>query len=75
MNINWALRTNNKIKFFMRMKTFSLIFQGRKSKFGIFIRTKNLFNPLIIDVVAFRNDDVSQFCFMIDESHTIFSLD
>jgi len=53
MNINWALRTKNKINFFMRMKTFSLIFQGRKSKFGIFIRTENLFNPLIIDVVAF----------------------
>jgi len=27
------------------MKTFSLIFKGLKSKFVIFIKTKNLFNP------------------------------
>jgi len=44
MNIKWPLRTKNKIKKFVRMKTFSLIFYGLKSKFAIFIRTKNLFN-------------------------------
>jgi len=26
INIKWPLRTKNKIKYFMRMKTFSLIF-------------------------------------------------
>jgi len=51
MNIDWTLRTKNKINFFMRMKTFSLIFYGRKSKFAIFIGTENLFNPF------FEEDD------------------
>jgi len=39
------IKDKNKIKFFVRMKTFSLILQGLKSKFVIFIGTKNLFNP------------------------------
>jgi len=41
----YPLRTKNKIKNFVRIKTFSLILQGLKSKFVIFIGTKNLFNP------------------------------
>ena len=46
MNIKlYPLRTKNKIKNFVRIKTFSLILQGLKSKFVIFIGTKNLFNP------------------------------
>jgi len=48
MNINWSLRTKNKIKNSMRMKTFYYIVLGLKSKFAIFIGTKNLFNPCFI---------------------------
>jgi len=40
-----SIKDKNKIKIFVRMKTFSLILQGLKSKFVIFIGTKNLFNP------------------------------
>ena len=46
MNIKWSLKTKNKIIIFMRMKTFSLNFQGLESKFSIFIEMKNLFNPI-----------------------------
>jgi hypothetical protein len=43
----YPLGTKNKIEKFVRMKTSHFIFYGLESKFTIFLRTKNLFNPKI----------------------------
>ena len=45
MNIKWPLRTKKQNKKICEDKNIQFNFLGTKSKFAIFIRTKNLFNP------------------------------